>query len=89
MITRDSLMEWILEALSEAGGEGSVVDVSKHVWKHHERDLRMAGDLFYTWQYDLRWAAKRLRDLGRLTPVENQRGLPWTIADKKKSPKLS
>jgi hypothetical protein len=80
MITRDVLMDWILEALRTLDGQGSVLDVSKQIWKRHEHDLRSAGDLFYTWQYDIRWAAKRLRDLGKLKPVNDQRGLPWTLA---------
>ncbi|SDW39046.1 hypothetical protein SAMN05444006_10397 [Allgaiera indica] len=26
----------------------------------------MSGDLFYTWQYDMRWAAQNLRGAGKL-----------------------
>mgnify|MGYP001086020374 CR=1 FL=1 len=59
---RDLLKDWVLQAVEAAGGEASPTDVAKHIWLHHERDLRDSGDLFYTWQYDMRWAAQKLRD---------------------------
>ena len=67
--TKSDLEAWVLEALTELGGSGSVVDVTKVVWRRHEPDLRGSGDLFFTWQYDLRWAAQKLRNAGRLKPV--------------------
>jgi len=33
---------------------GTIVEISRAVWDRHEDDLRESGDLFYTWQYDLR-----------------------------------
>ena len=85
MITRDVLMDWVLEALRDLGGQGSVLDVSKRVWQRHGQELQKADDLFYTWQYDLRWAAQKLRNAGKLKPVDDQRGLPWTLAEHKPS----
>lgn len=73
-------MQWVLEALTERGGSGSVVQVSKIVWRRHELDLRNSGDLFYTWQYDIRWAAQKLRDTGRLKPVPPRSRAPWELA---------
>jgi len=66
-------MDWVLEALQELGGSAEVIDVSKRVWLNHEDDITESGDLFYTWQYDLRWAAKKLRDAGRLQPSEGRK----------------
>ena len=80
MITRDVLMDWVVEALQARGGGSSVVGVSKYIWDHHEVELRGSGDLFYTWQYDIRWAAKKLRDRGRLKPVADSKRLPWELA---------
>jgi hypothetical protein len=34
------------------------------VWKNHENELRRSGDLFFTWQYDIRWTATQLRKEG-------------------------
>lgn len=61
-------MDWVVEALDQLGGTAGVLEVSRQVWKNHEDALRESGDLFYTWQYDLRWAATRLRKDGRLQP---------------------
>jgi hypothetical protein len=79
---RQDLRAWVLEALNNLGGSGSVVEVSREVWKSHEPDLRSSGNLFYTWQYDIRWAAQVLRDEGKLKGVEGKRGEPWTLAER-------
>lgn len=68
MATKADLMDWVVEALEKLGGTGGVIEVSKQVWQNHEEELRESGDLFYTWQYDLRWAATNLRKAGRLQP---------------------
>ncbi|MEM7120544.1 MAG: hypothetical protein AAF563_04655 [Pseudomonadota bacterium] len=70
MATRQDFTSWVHDALAEYGGEASIVDVAKHIWAHHETDLRASRDLFYTWQYDMRWAAKRLRDEGRMAAAD-------------------
>lgn len=66
MPTRDDLWLWVHEAVAALGGEASVVDVAKEIWNAHDGDIRKSGDLFYTWQYDMRWAAQRLREQGKL-----------------------
>lgn len=77
MAVRDNLMDWVVEALNELGGEAQQIDVAKVVWRRHEQHLRESGDMFYTWQYDLRWAATRLRKSGRLEL--NRAGKPWRL----------
>ena len=67
MATRDDLMNWVYTAVKENRGRASVVTVARHIWQNHERELRDSGDLFYTWQYAMRWAAQKLRYQGRLT----------------------
>jgi len=81
LVSRDVLVDWAVDALRGLGGQASVLQVSKWIWQNHEGDLRKAGDLLYTWQYDLRWAGKRLRDLGRLKPVYGERTRPWELQD--------
>lgn len=71
------LQPWIMDALSELG-EASVTDVAKHIWDHREADLRASGDLFYTWQYAMRWEAQKLQDAGKLT--KNVNGKSWAVA---------
>jgi len=79
MATRDDLMSWVYEALAEHGGEASIVDVAKHIWARHETDLTTSGNLFYTWQYDMRWAAKRLRDDGKVAAPEASPRGTWAL----------
>ena len=79
MATKQDLVSWVVEALAELGGKGSVVQVCQVVWRRHEGDLRASGDLFYTWQYDIRWAAQKLRDTGRLRPVPPRSRAPWEL----------
>jgi hypothetical protein len=78
--TKHDLEPWVLDAVREAGGSCRPIDVAKHVWQHHEDDLRGSGDLFYTWQYDLRWAAQKLRNAGKLRPKNGQRTGTWDLA---------
>lgn len=75
---REIFKKWVLEALRSLGGRGRVIDVAKRIWLKHESELR-DGDLFFTWQYDMRWAAKMLRDEGKIRPVV-KRGGPWELA---------
>ncbi|WP_118134302.1 hypothetical protein [Oceanicella sp. SM1341] len=75
MATKTDLVTWVAQALTELGGRGSVVDVAKIIWRDHSEDLRASGDLFYTWQYDMRWAAQSLRDTGRAT----RDGRTWVL----------
>ena len=64
MATKHDLSSWLTDALREHDGQASIIEVCKHVWQKHEQDLKSSGDLFYTWQYDIRWAATRLRKTG-------------------------
>ncbi len=77
MVTKETLKAWVVEALSELGGEARQIEVAKVVWRRHENELRQSGDIFYRWQYDIRWAATELRKEGRL--VDNARGEPWRL----------
>ncbi len=79
MLPKDRLGQWIVEALHDLGGRGDLISVSKHMWEHHESDLRGSGSGFYTWQYDVRWAATELRLQGVLRPAaESPRGV-WEL----------
>jgi hypothetical protein len=59
--SREDLEDWLKSALEDNGGRARVPEVCRIVWGKHETDLRSSGDLFYTSQYDIRWAANRLR----------------------------
>ena len=75
MADREQLKEWVYQAVQKNQGKTKLVNVARHIWDHHEQELRNSGDLFYTWQYEMRWAAQKLRDEGKLTLA----GRDWAV----------
>jgi len=75
---REDLQPIVLETLSSPGGRAKLIDVAKYIWKHHEDDISRSGDLFFTWQYDMRWAATRLREAGKIKAPDKAR--IWELA---------
>jgi hypothetical protein len=68
MAKRSDLKDWVVEALKANGGSATIPEVAKHIWENHEAELRASGELFYTWQYEARWAANQLRKEHKLQP---------------------
>jgi hypothetical protein len=79
MAGKDDLTIWVAEAVHAHGGRVRLIDVARYIWKHHEDDLRESGDLFYTWQYDMRWAATALRHEGRLKAADASPPGVWEL----------
>ena len=79
MASKKDLETWVKEALLELGGSGKLLSVTKIIWKKHQKDLIDSGDLFYTWQYDMRWAAKKLRDKNIMKPVKQSPPGLWEL----------
>ena len=80
MATKDDLIEWLYEALKYSKGRGTIAKLCRIIWENHEQDLRKSGDLFYTWQYDVRWAAYQLRKEGRLKPIDRSPKGVWELS---------
>lgn len=77
---RQMMTEWVVEALQELGGRGTILEISRRVWERHEPDIRAADDLLYKWQYELRWAGDILRRDGVLrSTADVPRGI-WELA---------
>jgi len=74
--TRDDLKNWIYEALRDLGAS-TVPQIAKHIWENHELELRQSGDLFYTWQYAMRWEGQKLQKEGKLT--KKVKGRMWQL----------
>ncbi|MGE4500361.1 hypothetical protein [Hydrogenovibrio thermophilus] len=74
------MKKWIIEGLKANNGKGWPKEISKYIWENYEAQLKSSGDLLYTWQYDVRWAAQKLRYEGILKPVNGRRDLPWELA---------
>ena len=79
MATKHDLVGWLADALHRLGGSASIVDVCRELWQAHEPELRLSGDLFYTWQYDVRWAAYELRQNGRMKPDSESPSGIWEL----------
>ncbi len=80
MATKEDLSGWLIEALRANNGSASIVEVCKYVWNNYENDLRRSGDLFFTWQYDIRWAATRMQNKGILRAAESSPSGIWELA---------
>ena len=66
-MNREQLLSAVVRALEANGGSATIVQTAKYIWDNSEADLKASGNLFYTWQYEMRWAAQKLRDNGKLT----------------------
>ncbi|MEM1484185.1 hypothetical protein V6615_04790 [Oscillospiraceae bacterium PP1C4] len=78
-MNRYDLPNILYKAIKDMGGKTNIIDVCKLVWKSYQNDLENSGDLFYTWQYDIRWAATELRKTKRMKAAEQSpRGI-WEI----------
>jgi hypothetical protein len=73
-----NLRSWLVEALKAHSGSASIVEVCKYVWDNHENELKKHGDRFYTWQYDIRWVADKLRNEGVMSGDLSPRGI-WKL----------
>ncbi len=79
MATRADLKDWVVEALESFGGVGVIVEVAKHIWDKHNKDLQSSGDLYYTWQYDMRWAVTKLRNEKIILPAKVSKRGQWRL----------
>ena len=80
MASREDMKAWVISALTSLGGMAWPSEVAKFIWDHYEHELKRSGNLLYTWQYDVRWAAQSMRNSGRLKAVHGRRDLPWELA---------
>lgn len=78
-MNRYDLPDILYISLENMGGSSTIIDVCKYVWENYKKEIQASGDLFYTWQYDIRWAATELRKTGRMKQAEiSPRGI-WEI----------
>jgi len=81
MATKHDLGDWVVEALRAHGGSARIPEICSHVWSSHEAELRSSADLFFTWQYDIRWAATALRQGRVLKAAEISPHGVWELVD--------
>jgi hypothetical protein len=78
-IDRNTMKEWVIEALQELGGSGEIVEICKKVWEKHKEEITAYEDLFYKWQYEIRWAGDILRKEGKLVSTRKLRRGIWKL----------
>jgi len=79
-MTKSDLPNELYIILKTLGGRATLLDACKAFWGTHENALRSSGDLFYTWQYDIRWAATNLRKSGKMISAEISPQSIWELA---------
>lgn len=70
MVKREDLMPWIITALRDLGGRIHFIEIAKHIWKDHRRELEASGDFFFKWQYEMRWAGNKLAREKKIRKIE-------------------
>jgi len=78
-IDRKAMTSWVLHALGELGGSGSILEICKYIWKKHENDLVNSGDYFYKWQYEVRWAGDLLQKEGMIEKGTGKKRGVWKL----------
>ena len=76
---RDDLPQVLETTLAKLGGNGTILEVCKTFWADYENELHDSGALFYTWQYDIRWAATTLRKAGIMKDVSASDAGVWEL----------
>ena len=76
---REDLPDILYDSIKILGGKASIVEICKYIWHNNQHDLMNSGDLFYTWQYDIRWAATELRKSKRLKAADQSPKGIWEI----------
>ena len=79
-VDRESMKKWVAEAIAELGGKGRVVEICKEVWEKHGDEISASGDMFYKWQYEIRWSADSLRKEGVLRSADESADGMWELA---------
>ncbi len=77
-MTRKDLPDVLYNIIKDLGGSGSMIQIFKKFWIENNHKFTENDDIFYTWNYDIRWAATSLRKQGRMKPAstkENTHGL--------------
>ena len=78
-MTKSDLKNCVVKALQENKGKAKLVQVCRFIWANYKNELENSGDLFYTWQYDVRWAALVLRKEGIMKSAQDQKNGFWEL----------
>jgi hypothetical protein len=76
---KEELPELLYLLLIEMGGKAKLIDIFKAFYSKYESQLKKSGDLYYTWNYEIRWAATKLRKENRMVNAKEQKKGIWEI----------
>ena len=79
MSGEENLIEWVYRAIKAHGGKATILQIAKYIWKNHEEDLRSSDELFYKWQYRMRWAGQKLQMQKRIRKTKKDGLGIWVI----------
>lgn len=71
-MTRKDLPNILYQIIYELGGSAEMIDIFKSFWSKYKNVLKETDDIFYTWNYDMRWAATQLRKDNRMKPAKTK-----------------
>jgi hypothetical protein len=74
-VKRADFVDPVLAAIVHHGGRATIVQIAKYIWDNYEPRLRSSGDVFYTWQYEMRWAGDELVKLGKIVKHKTVPGI--------------
>lgn len=77
--TRADLKDAVLAAVRAHGGRAHLSQIAKHIWDNNKLSIE-ASPLLYTWQYDMRWAATKLRHEKVLKQAEDCKKGVWELS---------
>ena len=80
-IRKQDMALLVSDALESRGGEGTIVEVATLIWENYKDELEASGEIFYTWQYDMRWARHRLSEKGKLITKSRGRESVWVLVN--------
>ena len=78
-LTRVDLPDLLYNVIKELNGSCTIVEACKYIWENYKDKLESSGSLFYTWQYDIRWAATTLRKTNRMKDYKISPTGVWQI----------
>jgi hypothetical protein len=74
-----TLQEWVLQAIKAKGGTATIIEIAKHIWANHESELHASDEMFYTWQYRMRWAGEQLAKAKKLKRTKEGNRARWVL----------
>lgn len=76
---KEMLQEWLTDILIDRNGEATIIEICIDIWDKYEDILRDEGELFYTWQYDVRWVASDMRKRGLMEEASSSGKGLWQL----------